>query len=258
MNHATIVGLGLIGGSLGMRLQRRGWAVDYIDPAVDEGAARSAGAAADSLAAPEQIRPGSLVVLASPVDAAIALLPVIDRSLVVTSVCSVMAPLQNAAGEAGLQFLAGHPFAGSERSGLAAAREDLFEGRPWFLSSGRAEPRIEGMISDAGGVIHRIDADEHDRQLAFTSHLPQLISTALAALIARKGIDPVFLGSGLASVLRLAGSSHSVWEPVLRSNEERIDAAWQELAEEVQRLIRERDRASFEGAQALWQSLSGV
>src|SRR5215470_8545894 len=120
-DSALIVGLGLIGGSAGMALRARGWRVQYVDPHVDEGAAR---AAADGRG---EVGEGhDVIVLATPVDVAVRLVPGLPG--LVTSVCSVLRPLR----EAGIG-VAGHPLAGSEKRGLAAARADLFEGKKWFV-----------------------------------------------------------------------------------------------------------------------------
>lgn len=205
-----IAGLGLIGGSLGMALRRRGWRVSYVDPSVTLEAARAAGAVDQRLEAPE----GPLTVLATPVDVAVAQLDALNgMDAVVTTTCSVMSPF------AGEPVVAGHPFAGSERSGLAAATPDLFVGRPWFLA--RHDPGVERMVSDAGAMPVVIDPVEHDRIMALTSHLPQLVSTALGSMLGE--IDPSFIGSGAASMLRLAGSSYDVWRPVLEANRVNLD-----------------------------------
>lgn len=224
MSDICIAGLGLIGGSLGMALRRRGWRVSYVDPAVPLEEARSAGAADERLDVPG----GSLIVLATPVDAAVAQLASLrGTDALVTSACSVMGVLAAAAD--GTRFVAGHPFAGSERSGLAAAHAELFEGRTWFLA--RSDDLVERMVSDAGATPVVIDPAEHDRIMALTSHLPQLVSTTLAAML--HDIDPRFIGTGAASMLRLAGSSYDVWRPVLEANRANLDAAIEMLAESL-------------------------
>jgi prephenate dehydrogenase len=239
-----IVGLGLIGGSLGMALRRRGWQVSYVDPAVTPDAARAAGAADARL---DEIH-GTFVVLATPVDVAMRQLSEFEhQDRLLTSVCSVMLPLCSAA--KGLRFVAGHPFAGSEKSGLAAASPSLFEGRPWFVE--RNEPLVDAMIAAAGANAVVVDAAEHDRVLALTSHLPQVVSTALASLLHE--VDPRFVGTGARSLLRLAGSSFEVWRPVLESNAGEVDAAVLQLAERMRSLSKE----DFDRARALYARAVG-
>lgn len=227
MHKVVIAGLGLIGGSLGMALKRRGWDVSFVDPAVSLEEAQRIGAADEKL---ESVH-GQLIVIATPVDVALRM----DvRGEVVTTTCSVMAPFP--------MFIAGHPFAGSERSGLAAAHADLFQGKPWFID--RDEERVRVMIEAAGAQQIVVNAGEHDRALALTSHLPQVISTALASLIVEKQIDPMFMGTGLETLLRLAGSSHEVWGPVLDANQKNV----QDVAGELLAVIRNISAADFERA----------
>ena len=119
--HALIAGLGLIGGSIGIALRRAGWRVSFEDPNVALADARAAGAADDDA------RDGAdVVILATPVDIAVGMLGRAEArptlGTLVTSVCSVMGPLRAAADAHHVSFVAGHPLAGSEKSGLAAAR----------------------------------------------------------------------------------------------------------------------------------------
>ena len=236
--NVVIAGLGLIGGSLGMALKRRGWRVAFVDPAVSEPEAKKAKAADERL---DEVR-GEIVVIATPVDVAKRLRA--DAPLVTTT-CSVMRPFR------GPGIVAGHPFAGSEKRGLAAARADLFEGKPWFVS--RDEPSVRAIVEAAGAKQVVIDPEEHDQALALTSHLPQVLSTALAALIEKKEIDPVFIGSGLRTFLRLAASSHEVWGSVLVENRDAIARARAELLDLAARLGEDE----FRRAQSLMKEASG-
>ena len=231
----VIAGLGLIGGSLGMALRRGGWRVSFVDPAVSLQQAVDAGAADEK----RDHLDGDLVVIATPADSAVDILQSLEgATALVTSVCGTMGQLREAAGN--LDFVAGHPFAGSEQSGLAAARPDLFAGRPWFVD--RRNPRVMEMIGAAGAEAIVVDADEHDRIMALTSHLPQVVATALASMLDE--IDPRFIGSGARSMLRLAGSSYEIWQPILEQNETNISTAAEELWAVMRRLGPEEfDRA---------------
>lgn len=255
MAHSvTIVGLGLIGGSLGIALRHAGWRVAFVDPGVSLDEAQRAGAADERL---ETIG-GTMIVLAVPVDVAVAQLAALRVSdALVTSTCSVMRALIDAAGDAAnddandaatdIQFIAGHPFAGSERQGLDAADGTLFQKRPWFVS--RADARVEQLVRDAGAIPVVVEPDEHDRVMALTSHLPQIVSTALASLL--HDVDPLFIGSGAASVLRLAGSAEDVWRPVLDANSDNVAAAIEQLLEAMRTLA----RADFERANETYAKL---
>ncbi len=209
--RALIAGLGLIGGSIGIALRARGWHVVYLDPFVDD-----PGDAADERVT--AVVDADVVVIATPVDVAVEVAAGSgQRAGVTTSVCSVMKPLRTAAGE---NFVAGHPLAGSERRGLAAARGDLFVDKAWFVD--RDEPLVAELVAACGARLELVDADDHDRAVALTSHLPQLLSTALAAHLQDSGVDQRFVGSGLQTFLRLAESDASVWSPVLKANEAHI------------------------------------
>lgn len=240
--RALIAGLGLIGGSIGMALRARGWKIAYRDPRVSLDEARRAGAADD-----EDDRNIDLVVLATSVDVAVDILKRIDAPLI-TSVCSVMQPLRAAAG--GKNFVAGHPLAGSHERGLAAARADLFEGKRWFIESRNYE--VEEMIRDCGAAGDVVDPQEHDDAVGLTSHLPQVLSTALAAYAERSGVDIRFAGSGLRTFLRLAGSDASVWKPIVDSNRGAIDKHLNAVIE----IARAMDESAFADAQQFVNKLS--
>ena len=208
----TIAGLGLIGGSIGRALRRQTWFVRYVDPHVDLEQARSSGAADERI---EHLE-GDVIVIATPVDVAMTLKP---AGRVVTTTCSVMSPFND--------YIAGHPFAGSEKNGLANARPDLFEGHPWFVA--RDDDDVRAIIEACGARPVVADPAKHDAAMALTSHLPQVLSTALASLVAQKRVDPIFIGAGLKTFLRLASSSYEVWGSVLDANARNIGEAEKEL-----------------------------
>lgn len=241
--RALIAGLGLIGGSIGMALRARGWRVAFLDPHVDLQQAQNAGAADERV---EEIGDADLLIVATPVDVGTEIVRTRHLGLS-TSVASVMLPF---AGKR--NFVAGHPLAGSHQRGLGAARADLFKGCSWFVE--RHEPAVDRMIEDCGAHIEVVSAEEHDAAVALTSHLPQLLSTALAAHLDARGIDPRFAGSGLRTFLRLAGSDASVWMPVLEANRAKI-APHVDAVADIVREILAGDSAAFERAQRLWSRL---
>ncbi len=243
--RALIAGLGLIGGSIGIALRAKGWRVSYVDPNVTLDQARAAGAADESAGNAD------LVILATPLDAAINALSTQNSALsIVTSVCSVMRPLRDAAGNR--IFIAGHPLAGSEQSGLGAARGDLFREKTWFVD--RQHDLVARMIGDCGARMEIVSAEEHDAAMALTSHLPQVLSTALAAYLDGHGFDERFAGSGLRTFLRLAGSDAAVWTPVLEANRAEIGPHAERVLEIV-RAILAGDASAFDRAQRVWARL---
>ncbi len=246
---ALIAGLGLIGGSAGMALHAAGWRVSYLDPHVSEAEACER-RAADGLGSWDG--GDDLVILAAPVNVALdQLRGQAGRSRgVVTSVCSVMRPLRAAAGD--VTFIAGHPLAGSEKRGLAAARADLFEGKKWFVDGD--DEAVEALIHDCGARRIRVTAEEHDAALALTSHLPQLLSTALGAALTEGDVDR-FAGAGLETFLRLAGSDSSVWAPILEANRDNIRAHFDRVVAIAETLIDADPAEAFRRANAIADSL---
>lgn len=241
--RAHIVGLGLIGGSIGIALRRAGWHVAYTDPNVPPEEALAMDAADERSDADADV-----TIIATPVDDALAL--VRHERRLTTTVCSVMQPLR--AASAG-RFVAGHPLAGSAERGLRAASGDLFRGKPWFVDA--EEPVVDRVIADCGAKRELVPAGEHDAAMALTSHLPQILSTALAAYLEGQGIDMRFAGSGLATFLRLAQSDASVWRPVIDANRQNIEPHLDALVATAKRII-ESDDEAFEKAHRFLQRLS--
>jgi prephenate dehydrogenase len=145
--------------------------------------------------------------------------------------------------------VAGHPFAGSQDHGLAVARADLFRDCVWFVD--RDVPLVKRMIADCGARMEIVRPDEHDAAMALTSHLPQILSTALAAYLQQQGVEDRFIGSGLRTFLRLAGSDGSVWTPVVNANRDRIAPHVEEVGK-IAKEILAGDSTAFERAQRFW------
>ena len=257
--RALIAGLGLIGGSIGIALRARGWRIAVLDPNVTLDEAKKANAADEKVA---ELGAADLTVLATPVDVALSILseakdplrkrvedPSPSAQDLWTSACSVMEPLRKVGDR---NFIAGHPLAGSQNRGLAAARGDLFQQRVWFVD--REDPLVRRMIADCGARMEIVTPDQHDAAIALTSHLPQVLSTALAAYLDQRGIEDRFVGEGLRTFLRLAGSDASVWMPVVKANSTRI-APHAEAVARIAREILAGDAAAFERAQKLWARL---
>jgi prephenate dehydrogenase len=227
----AVVGLGLIGGSIARGLTRRGWRVLGVDRATALKAPLAAGAIAQGLVSlAVAARQARVVFLAAPPAAnlrALRELAAMDgRPPVVTDVGSVKAPICGAARRMGLAgFVGGHPVAGTEGRGFAASSPDLFRGRPWVLVHGaaaEAQARVVATLARAlGARVTRLGADEHDRVMAFVSHLPQVVSWALMGAarrdpVARRHLDVA--GPGFAGMTRLASSPRPLWREILAEN----------------------------------------
>ncbi|HEU4887982.1 MAG TPA: prephenate dehydrogenase/arogenate dehydrogenase family protein, partial [Thermoanaerobaculia bacterium] len=219
----------------------------YLDPHVSLDDARHVGAADERV---EQITGADVIVLATPVDVAVNILRTLETTAVVTSTCSVMRALRDVVRGT---FVAGHPMAGSHERGLAAARADLFEGKPWFVDA--EHELVDGLVRDCGAVLERASADEHDATVALTSHLPQVLSTALAAYLEERPEVLRFAGSGLRTFLRLAGSDASVWSSVLDANRDQIVPHADAVAAIAREIVDGNASDAFKRAQSFWRKL---
>jgi len=180
-----------------------------------------------------------MLVLAAPLDATIAHLAELNgrprHASLVIDVASVKAPIARAA--AGMSgFVGTHPMAGSERSGSSAARPDLFEGKTWAYDAAAPTAdarRVRDFVLEMGGRPLAIEAGLHDRIVALTSHLPQLVSVLLGAHLSGRLEEPevaALCGPGVASMLRLGKSSWPLWEPILGANSVAVAQEVRELA----------------------------
>jgi prephenate dehydrogenase len=271
-----IVGLGLIGGSLALAA-RRAWPKLRII-GVDHGAALEAArwlVAFDSLADGLEVLPSAdLVVLAAPVRQNATVLrqvaATLDDRVLVTDVGSTKRAIVDAAGglAARLSFIGGHPLAGAARGGLALARADLFEGRRWVLTPGAAPSRhahlerLTTFIRGLGAVPSVMEADEHDRLLAYLSHLPQLTASALIHTVGAAVGDRIDLaGPGLADTTRLASSPSPIWEDICATNADAIGPALDALIATLQSLRGQLDDtaavAALFGSAQSWRERLG-
>lgn len=233
IESAAIIGLGLIGGSLARDLAAKGVRVFAGDR--DEAAVRAA--VEQGIARPlTWNEPMDVVVLAVPVVAARELLrePAgrMEGVRLITDVGSTKRSIVDAAEQMGIggRFVGSHPLAGDHRSGWDASRTGLFDGAPVYLSpapstEADALELARELWTMVGAVPEVMDAAEHDRRLAWASHLPQAASTALARALAEAGIARSDLGRGGRDVTRLAGSSPEMWADILVDNADEVSTA---------------------------------
>src|ERR1700750_1243385 len=229
IRQITIIGTGLIGGSLALAL-RQGKFAGQIVGCDREGTlerARRRGAIDQGIADPgDAVRGSQVVVLATPVLAICDLMdrlgPGLPSQTLFTDVGSTTTAVVERAVKvfgktAGKRFLAGHPMAGKEMSGVDFADADLFQKAVWFLSPLPDQNLNEGLFAEFAGWIDAIGADiamrpaeEHDRLCAWISHVPQMISTALAsALVEEFGSEAPLLDAGgraLREMTRISSS----------------------------------------------------
>jgi len=180
----------------------------------------------------EALEEAAVVVLALPVGGIVAALRRLPwrAGQLLTDVGSVKGAVMTAAAALpdGVSFVGGHPFAGSEASGYEAARPDLFAGASWALvGDGDPLARVASLVRNLGALPVTCGAAEHDRVVALTSHLPQLLATAVAAELENRA-DPLataLLGPAGRDFLRLAGSSFTVWRDILDQNRPELERA---------------------------------
>jgi prephenate dehydrogenase len=230
----SVIGLGAIGGSLAWQARLAGVPrVIGFSPSRADAVQALRSSAVTELAdsAVKAARGAELVVLAVPVHATLDLIgrlrPSLEPGAVLTDVCSVKGPVLARALAEGLgdRFAGGHPLAGTHASGFGAARPDRFRGCVVYVCEtgapggdqvGRQVMRFWEQVLEAQPVL--IDPADHDRQLAWTSHLPQAVASALAKTLADRGLAGVSFGSGARDTTRVAASSPDMWLDILRYN----------------------------------------
>lgn len=281
----AILGTGLIGASLGMALRARGFTGEILgwDPRASEvETARQRGAISAVAADPiEAARASDVVVLAGPVltmlDWLGRLAPVLGPHQLVTDVGSVKGVLvaQSAGHYNGPQqpgYLPGHPMAGKEMGGAAQAEAELFRGAVWIFtepaSQASRSPQAQALatgwraqVASLGARVVELAPERHDALCAAISHLPQMLSTALSAMLAEQfAAEPELLqigGRALREMTRLGASPYSMWRDIAQTNTEAIaQSLWaleQRLAHLRENLRTPELRAEFEEANRLRQ-----
>ncbi len=274
----TVIGLGAIGGSLAWQARLAG-----IPRVVGVSASRAEGVQALRTSAiteladnpAKAVRGAELVVLAVPAQVTLELIgrlhSLLEPGALLTDVCSVKSPVVARAIAEGLgdRFAGGHPLAGTHGSGFAAARPDRLRGCVVYVcetgtpGGDQAARRVMSFweqVLEAQPVL--IDAAAHDRQLAWTSHLPQAVASALAKALADRGLAGVSFGTGARDTTRLAASSPDMWIDILLYNRaavvEALEATEHSLAE-LRRLVAAGDadglRAYLAAAQRFREGL---
>ncbi|GIK52248.1 MAG: prephenate dehydrogenase [Planctomycetota bacterium] len=242
----TVVGLGLIGGSLAMALKSRWPRMNLIGVDVkgrlDQ--PRSAGlfsALFETRRIKEAVKDADYVFLCAPQPANLDLLLQLrsmlrsgcilsDVSALKREICQVGRKLY--ADAQGPWFIGGHPLSGRELSGFGAASPELFRGRAWAICEASKVPaarfsEFKDVMESTGAVLCEVDARVHDEAMVTVSHLPQLVSTALMLTVS--GRDAGLAGTALLDMTRLATSSPATWNPVLLAERQRAVSELQRL-----------------------------
>ena len=282
--RAVILGTGLIGGSFGLALRKFlpeirvvGWnRGDRAREALATGAVQEAfsGDLASAL------KDADLIYVALPIGAILDQLPeimrlaapgalVTDAASTKLRICRLADELAASAPGKGPLMLPGHPMAGKEVAGIAHADADLFQRTTYALVAReqlREDPRVRSFVS----LVERIGArrlwigpEQHDRAVALSSHLPQIIAVALASFLYDRldenGLPVTLAGPGLRDSLRLAGSSYSTWRDILLTNRDNIAGALDLLScrlDDIREHLASRElEADFDAANELYKLL---
>lgn len=253
----SIFGVGLLGGSLGKALRERGLAEEVTGwvrrPAAGEEALARGAVDRFTLDPAEAAAQAELLVLCTPVgrmEQIVGQWPKLQAGAVVTDVGSVKAPLVDALEEPvaarGGRFVGSHPMAGSERTGVAHARADLFEGAVCVVTpTGRSENgsvlRVEGLWRAVGGRPLRLDPEQHDAWVSRASHLPHL--TAAALVLEVLGAEQpaglqALCATGFRDTTRVASGSVDVWHDIVLHNGRHLAEALEGLRSQIEALRR--------------------
>jgi prephenate dehydrogenase len=269
IRQITIIGTGLIGGSLALSLRKSGFRGKIVGCDLSEVLARAkrVGAIHEGVTDPVQACGGSdVAVLATPVGGIISLIdklaPHLSAGILLTDVGSTKSEIAESARavfgrDAHKRFLPGHPMAGKENGGIEFADADLFRGAVWFFTPLPQQKLTSGKIAEYVGWIKKIGAkpailnpSEHDELCAWISHVPQMISTALAStLVEEYGAKAPLLESGgraLREMTRTAASPYSMWRDVALTNKKYIGDALQKLEQKLAHIRESLDSRGLE------------
>jgi prephenate dehydrogenase len=241
METIAIVGVGLIGGSLGLALQKAGFTGTILGVSSERTIAEAleVGAIHAGVELIEAADRADVIYLAQPISGILqtieSLAPICRPGTLVTDAGSTKSEIVRKARERlrGCQFVGGHPMAGKEVRGVRAADAELFRGRTYCFTPTDAADMQTPLAAEFVAWMERcgaktvlLSAEDHDRTVAFTSHVPQLASTALAVVLA--GLPPERLsvaGSGAIDMTRLALSAYDIWRDILDTNRDAIEHA---------------------------------
>lgn len=256
MKTVAVIGLGLMGGSLGLALKAAGFSGKirgYARRAETRGEALRRGAVDEAFDdAGVAVEGADLAAFCAPI---LAIPPLVSNArahlapgCLLTDVGSTKAYLagQLASRLRGTSsvFIGSHPIAGSEQQGIGSARADLYRGAMIVLTPGPEAPpealrALQAFWEGVGGVVRVLDPEEHDRVLARTSHLPHLAAALLASTVGRDGESArqaEFCGTGFRDATRIAEGAPEVWHDILRTNAAHVARELRAFADEAAQL----------------------
>lgn len=255
LGPVRIVGVGLLGTSIGLALRTHGVDVQLADAspthvriAADYGAGRPAEPGDHPTLVFVCVPPD---VTAQVVEAELASYPHATVVDVASVKGSILHQLQ-ASGADISRYIPSHPMAGRERGGPSAGRADLFLGRPWVVcwhAGAVSAAPVEQVIRLLGASPVDMSVDDHDRAVALVSHAPQLVSTLMAGRLGDATAGDVTLaGQGLRDVTRIAASDPDLWVQILGANANEVRRILSDLAADLHRVLNALDDIEAPGA----------
>ena len=251
----TIIGVGLLGGSLGLAARQRqlaGEVAGHVRRSATLTECEAVGAldygTTDLLAA---VSDADLVILCTPLaqmrPLTEQLLPALKRGAIVTDVGSVKAgvvrDLEALVAKAGGHFIGAHPMAGGEKAGVAAARADLYDGAVNIITPTKKTHvpslrKLEKFWRALGARILRMDAAEHDRLVSRSSHLPHVLAASLARVVLNPRLpksQAALCATGFRDTSRIASGSTEMWRDIVLANRKNVSRAVADLTAELNR-----------------------
>lgn len=248
-SHVTVIGIGLIGGSLAMAIKSRFPEIHLqaVDPNGEalQFALKSGVADGVSLDLPASFQGDHLIVLACHLSTSLELLPRIAErvagqpSLTVTDIGSCKRQVCRLGAELlPDQFIGGHPMAGRETTGIQNGTPLLFAEKRYILCPSAETPpealeKLETLLKGIGSTVKHLDPDTHDRIMAYVSHFPQLYATLLSGVLKQNKPTQLmqYQGAGLDDQMRLAGSPYAMWKDVFAFNADNLSQVLRQFIE---------------------------
>jgi prephenate dehydrogenase len=266
----TLIGVGLLGGSLGLALRKRGLAgkvcgyvrrESSIAECVQAGAVHGA-----TMDLAEAVRDADLIVLCTPLlrmgELALQIAPNVRKGALITDVGSVKGPvvseLEPIFAAKGATFIGSHPMAGSEKMGVSAARADLFLNAACVVTPTKSSvmervEETETVWREVGGRVIRLDPETHDLLVARSSHLPHVLAAQLATFV----LDPKgapeqskLCANGFRDSTRIAAGSPEMWRDIVVMNRKQVLDALERFSEGIaafRELLEQNDPGTLEG-----------
>ncbi|MGI9050078.1 MAG: prephenate dehydrogenase/arogenate dehydrogenase family protein, partial [Rubrobacteraceae bacterium] len=264
-----IIGVGLIGGSVGLAARKQGWKVAGVDdPQVLERAVEIG--AVDNASTLGEVREADLIVLAAPISRATKLLGELGpTNSLITDVASAKGAIVAEAERTKLRFVGGHPMAGSQLAGVANARPDLFKGARYFLTpTPNTDPdayrEVAGFVRELGATPTAVDPQKHDLLMAALSHLPHLMAAALLKVASDISPEALsFAGPSFRDLTRVGSSNPELWSDILSENAPALGEALGRFAGAMAQLgseVSNRDSMErrFREAREAYDGLGGI